>query len=289
MPDPEMSGQQRHHEKSKGTQWVLYEFSTLSEQHSYQLETKKSMFFPRSVRQELPQSAVDLKRTMMKQYMDGRGKWLKEFSDEDCTAHIISRALCASRTFPRESSDWEHRTSSQHRSDSKQKQPAVRVVSNSVPCVFMPDCSPSALTLPNSRKSRNCTFCSGYCLLFLLENKWLFKEISWGLLRYQVTVPCVTTAYWGWAGNQEPKNNNNNNSSAYHLLPDGKQNNQASESEHILIGFFKWQLGYGIFVQINNSSYNFTDSDCDKSKARVVPVIAQTESAESEPFARPAI
>lgn len=31
----------------------------------------------------------------------------------------------------------------------------------------------------------------------------------------------------------------NNNSSAHHLLPDGKQTNQVSESEHILIRFFK--------------------------------------------------
>lgn len=75
----------------------------------------------------------------------------------------------------------------------------------------------------------------------------------------------------GMIWHQEPKTTTPN--SAHCLLPDGKQNNQVSESEHILIRFFKMTVGLWYFLQINNSSYNFTSSGYDNSKTRVVPII----------------
>lgn len=46
-------------------------------------------------------SLVDLKKTMMKWHTDGKGKWLKEFSNEQSILHQSQGPLCI-KAFPAE-------------------------------------------------------------------------------------------------------------------------------------------------------------------------------------------
>ena len=110
------------------------------------------MFFPHYyIREQFPQSLVDLKKTVMKQHVDGRGNWLKEFSNKPS---IKPRVFCVPGICCRKLNDSEYMSFFMAELTAKSSSLLTNFISNSMHCIFIPNYTPLALTFQESMENQ---------------------------------------------------------------------------------------------------------------------------------------
>lgn len=144
-------------------------------------------------------SVVDLKKTVMKQHTDGRGKWLKEFPNKHCIALINPRVLCVPGICCRKRNDSEYMSFSYGWTNSKSSSPLTNFISNSKHGIFSFNYTPLALDISRVDGKPEIThFIYGIVCFFFrnindcsksFHEKFIFQR----LLLYQVTTPFVAT------------------------------------------------------------------------------------------------